>query len=155
MVHAMYSIPVTTNNSTPSVWVAQTYSGSLRLALCVCGHGEASRGCDVLGDGHPAFPVYLLIPYTNYFKQMCCIPESDVVAVEPQPRLDAVAVDPRGGPDAGWLLLSSSGVGSAIPIAWLSQAICSLVKGVAMSSRVTERTQTGTEQGLVATHYDC
>ena len=80
---------------------------------------------------------------------MCCVPESDVVAVEPQPRLDAVAVD------AGWLPLFPSGVGSAIPIAWLSQAICSLVKGVAMSSRVTERTQTGTKQGLVAKHYDC
>ena len=70
---------------------------------------------------------------------MCCVPESDAVAVEPQARLDAVAVEPRMGPDGEWLLLSSSGIGNAIPITLLSQAVCSLVNGVAMSSEAMKQ----------------
>ena len=49
-------------------------------------------------DTQLSLHTYLLIHCTDYFKQLCCVPESDVVAVEPQARLDAMAGRPQGGP---------------------------------------------------------
>ena len=90
----------------------------------------------MLERGAPSYPCILILHFTDYFTHMRCVPATDVPAERPGTRLDAVVVEPRGGLDAAWLSVSSSGIGNAIPIALLSQAICSLVNGVAMSGGV-------------------